>query len=189
MECCQTTSVLMRRFSPLVLCCLLPLGCSQRGETTSQAAVTGVAGPVPSSRIGAPPSRSRPSTEQVAAPALVSSDSSDSKTSAQRTAAEIVGHYTIFLPSPDVLIVRRTDIKMQAPSLFEESIALASVRSKLKSSADFSPSVSEKARLSNGTAIVPFEGTTSPDRAADVITRLLAVNGVQSVRAVFSATP
>ena len=177
----------MRLHLPLVLCisCLLPLGCSQREEESVPAAVAGVVGSTPP-RKAAPGLPSRPAVERAAATALVSSESSDTKTPAQRTAVEIVGRYSIFLPSPDVLIVRRTDVKTQAPSLFEESIALASVRSRLKSSADFPPSVSEKSRLSNGTAIVPFDTTTPPDRAADAITRVLAVNGVQSVRAVFS---
>lgn len=178
----------MRLHLPLVLClaCLLPFGCSHRDETAvSMAVVAGVAHPVAPRKV-APLQPSRPAIERAAAPALVSSEPSDKKNPAQRAAAEIVGRYAIFLPSPDVLIVRRTDVKMQAPSLFEESIALASVRSRLKSSADFSPAVAEKSRLSNGTAIIPFDSSTPPDRAADAITRILAVNGVQSVRAVFS---
>jgi hypothetical protein len=77
--------------------------------------------------------------------------------------------------------VRRTDITVPEPSLYEQSIALARIRSRLANNGAGSPA----AKMRDGTAQITLGPTISPDLAADTITAILAIQGVQSVRAVF----
>jgi hypothetical protein len=129
------------------------------------------------------PASTRPAA-QTTTP--VSLPSTATGSAAQKTAAEIRGRYAISIPSGDVLVVRRTDIDVRAPALFEEAIALGRVRSRLKGSADLPGDIAERSKISEGTVIIPFGANTSPDRAAEAISMVLAVDGVQRVRALFT---
>jgi len=170
-------------------------GCATRGTTrdvTSEAASTPKAESLPSVNAASKPARPARSQstesprppQQTATP--VSLPPAMSASVAQRTAAEIRGKYSISIPSADVLLVRRTDVEVQPSALFEEAIALGRVRSRLKGSADLPADIADQSRISDGTVTIPFGTNTSPDRAAEAISMVLAVDGVQRVRAVFS---
>ena len=114
-----------------------------------------------------------------AAPGVVASPRADSLT--ERTAAEIRGRYEVARVGNDTLLVRRTDITVPEPSLYEQSIALAHIRSRLAHNGAGLP----VAKMRDGTAQITLGPLISPDIAADTITAILTIQGVQRVRAVF----
>ncbi|MFM8365347.1 MAG: hypothetical protein ACKOAS_09380 [Verrucomicrobiota bacterium] len=85
--------------------------------------------------------------------------------------------------SPDSLRVsKKNSPPAPTPSLFEESILLGKIRGV------FAPAASRSARpasLKNGVASLTIAPSTPPGTAALAIAKILALDGVNEVRAVF----
>jgi len=85
--------------------------------------------------------------------------------------------------SPDSLRVsKKNPAPVAAPSLFEESILLGKIRGVL---APASSRSSRPASFKNGVASFTIAPNTSPGAAALAIAKILALDGVNEVRAVF----
>ncbi len=103
----------------------------------------------------------------------------------EKIAAEIRGRYAYSVPSPEVLLVKRSGKAQPVASLYEQAIALGNLRSRLLSRSDLPDDVYQNVRLRDGQATIPFGRKVSPDKAADAIVTALSVDGVQTVKAVF----
>jgi len=153
---------------------------SARQPDSPPSSVTGSSsGPESARGLRTVSAESATTTGDSPASGLVPSPRSESLT--ERTAAEIRGRYEVARVGNDTLVVRRTDITVPEPSLYEQSIALARIRSRLANNGSGAPA----AKMRDGTAQITLGPAISPDLAADTITAILAIQGVQSVRAVF----
>jgi hypothetical protein len=174
---------------------LLVQGCSTKQAASPSSGSLGVLSGVapsqtkkPRSSAAHPGPRPGATPPQVPPTRPVALQTADDRPLAERTASEITGKYAVFTPGNDVLIVRRTDGEARSPALFEEAIALARARARLQSGAGLSGDLAQKVRITDGSVIIPFGPDTSPDRAADAISSVLAIDGVSQVRAVFTAS-
>jgi hypothetical protein len=87
---------------------------------------------------------------------------------------------------PRSLDVRRTNRNPEfKPSLFEQSIILAKVRSFLNAAVNGYPRMSADATLRNAMARVVFRGDVVPDAATQAISGILSIGGVDQVNATF----
>jgi hypothetical protein len=91
--------------------------------------------------------------------------------------------FQVVLDSPDSLRVsKKNSPPAPAPSLFEESILLGKIRGVLAPAAS---RPSRPASFKNGVASVTIAPTTSPGTAALAIAKILSLDGVNEVHAVF----
>lgn len=95
---------------------------------------------------------------------------------------------TFFVNTPDFrsLDVRRSNRNPEfKPSLFEQSIILAKVRGFLNAAISGYPRMSADATLRNAVARIVFRGDVAPDAAAQAISDILSIGGVDRVTATF----
>ena len=88
--------------------------------------------------------------------------------------------------TPTTLLVKSWT-PTEAPSLFEEAIALSKLRGLLSARPAIPKETPQKTRLQNGTATIPFGKSVPSADAADAVVAALSVDGVQRVRAVLNA--
>ena len=88
--------------------------------------------------------------------------------------------------TPTTLLVK-SGAPTEAPSLFEEAIALSKLRGLLTARPVIPKDTAQKTRLQNGTAIIPFGKSVTPADAAAAVVAALSVDGIQRVRAVLNA--
>lgn len=100
---------------------------------------------------------------------------------AQLVALEIHGDYEWARSGPETLLVRHRGRDGRELSLFEQAIALSRIRSRVAS--ELGPQTASAVRLHDGEVAVDLGSSLPTDRAADLIVGLLAIDGVQSVRA------
>lgn len=82
------------------------------------------------------------------------------------------------------LLIKRAGAT-NAPSLFEEAIALGKLRGMLASKAFLPKETPRKTKLQNGTATIPFGKSVPPENVADVMVAALSIESVQKVRALW----
>lgn len=87
--------------------------------------------------------------------------------------------------APDSLLVSKKTTAARTPSLFEQSILLGKIRSTLTSANPRSAPLAASASLQKGIATFPIAPSTPPGAAAVAIAKILALDGVHSVRADF----
>jgi hypothetical protein len=93
---------------------------------------------------------------------------------------KLVASFEVVNDAPNSLRVsKKNSPPSPAPSLFEESILLGKIRGVL------SPSASRPATFKNGVANVTIPSTAAPGTAALAIAKILALDGVNEVRADF----
>ena len=101
-------------------------------------------------------------------------------------ASKLKPAFSINMLDPRSLDVRRTNRNPEfKPSLFEQSIILAKVRSFLNAAICEYPRMSADATLRNATARVVFRGDVVPDAATQAISGILSIGGVDQVNATF----
>ncbi|MEI8313275.1 MAG: hypothetical protein WCH98_21200, partial [Verrucomicrobiota bacterium] len=88
--------------------------------------------------------------------------------------------------TPTTLLVK-SGAPTESSSLFEEAIALSKLRGILTAKPAIPKDTSQKTKLQNGTATIPFGKSVSPSDAATAVVAAFSVDGVQRVRAVLNA--
>ena len=84
-----------------------------------------------------------------------------------------------------LLVSKKTSAPARTPSLFEQSILLGKIRGTLASASPRSPQLAQSASLKSGLATVSIPSATPPGTAALAIAKILALDGVDKVRAEF----
>jgi hypothetical protein len=173
------------KFFALFSLAALATGCAARQAvkpptppTPGQAAAVAPAPRIqPVSLTPAPSVRSLPTTPSDIPPA----PTPRSPHSAQ-VAEKLDSAFRVESIGPDFLLAsKKTTTPARTPSLFEQSILLGKIRSALPRPAP--------ASLKNGVATVSIPSQTPPGTAAVAIAKILALDGVNSVRAEFPSTP
>jgi len=102
---------------------------------------------------------------------------------AEQVGARLRSSLDVKIEGPDTLWVRKPSASSAMPSLFEEAIILGKLRAFLKSATAAAPNRSVS--FHNGQATVPLPLTISSGTASVLIARMLSLDGVSVVRAVF----
>lgn len=147
-----------------------PVASISSGPLTPPAAIS----PTPrrETKLPPPPAPSRPTPSSRAAEVAEKLDSA----------------FLVASTEPDLLIVsKKTAPPERNPSLFEQSILLGQIRGTLTSTAPRSAHLAASASLKRGVATVAIDPSTTPGTAAVAIAKILALDGVHSVRADFQS--
>ena len=170
---------------------LLVSGCATRKAATSAqaqvkpVAATAAALVVPTASPA--PSLRKPPTLQSTSPApeSLTPPRPRSPHSAQ-VAGKLDSAFVVESPEPDSLLVsKKNSAAARTPSLFEQSILLGKIRGTLTSSSPRSAHLAQSASLKNGLATISIPSSTPAGTAAVAIAKILALDGVTTVRADF----
>jgi hypothetical protein len=105
---------------------------------------------------------------------------------AASVAEKLKSTFSVNMPDARSLDVRRANRSPEfKPSLFEQSIILTKVRSFLNAAIIGYPRMSADATLRNAIARIVFRGDVAPDAAAQAISGILSIGGVDQVSATF----
>jgi len=101
----------------------------------------------------------------------------------EQAGARLRSSLDVKVEGPDTLLVRKPSASSVMPSLFEEAIILGKLRAFLKSATASAPNSSVS--FHNGQTTVTLPSTINSGTASVLIARMLSLDGVNVVRAVF----
>jgi len=105
------------------------------------------------------------------------------ETITEQVGARLRSSFDVEIEGADTLLVGKASASSEMPSLFEESIILAKLRAFLKSSTATAPNTSVS--FHNGQATLTLPPTINSGSASVLIAKMLSLDGVNVVRAVF----
>jgi len=145
--------------------------------------------PAPVSQTMLPPDRpltktltgSKPSPSRIPAPVRRPRVA----TTSEEVAGRLGGSFSVLFENPETLLIRRADrAPVPPPALFEEAILLGQIRATLNAATLKAPDA--KVTFHNGSAAMGFPHDVNPGTACVVIAKILALEGVNEVRARFN---
>jgi hypothetical protein len=126
-----------------------------------------------------PPRQTSPAPESLTPPRPRSGHSAE-------VAGKLDSAFVVESIGQDFLLVsKKTSAPARTPSLFEQSILLGKIRGTLTSASPRSAQLAQSASLKNGLATISIPSSTPAGTAAVAIAKILALDGVTSVRANF----
>jgi hypothetical protein len=105
----------------------------------------------------------------------------------EQVGSRLRSSFDIKIEGTDTLWVRKASTSTAMPSLFEEAIILGKLRAFLKSATATAPNTSVS--FLNGQATVTLPSTINSGTASVLIAKMLSLEGMNVVRAVFSKEP
>jgi hypothetical protein len=106
---------------------------------------------------------------------------------AEQVGTRLRSSLDVKIEGPDTLWARKPSASSAMPSLFEEAIILGKLRAFLKSAVVTTPNTS--VLFHNGQATLALPSTINSGTASVLIARMLSLDGVNAVRAIFGKQP